>query len=1044
MTQYNPIMETPEATVVAEYSSVGERSSAYQREAALETAFIEQLQRQAYEYLDIKDETGLIANLRRQIERLNNVKFNDDEWRKFFRGEIAKENQGIVEKTKKIQAKDTAISFRFDDGTMRNIRLLDKLDIHNNNLQVINQYEVESGVHPNRYDVTILINGLPMVHVELKKRGNDIREAFNQINRYQRDSFWADSGLFEYIQIFVISNGAYTKYYSNTTRDKHIREFNNGDSKSTKKTSNSFEFTSWWADANNKPITDLVDFTKTFFAKHTILNIIAKYCVLTVDDLLLVMRPYQIVAAERILNQIEIAHNYKLQGTIDAGGYIWHTTGSGKTLTSFKTAQLACQLDYIDKVLFVVDRKDLDYQTMREYDRFQQGAANGNRNTRILERQLYSDDPDKKIIITTIQKLDNFVKRNMGGEVMSKQIVMIFDECHRSQFGDMGQSIRKHFKNYYMFGFTGTPIFAANASTAGQPNFKTTEQTFGKKLHTYTIVDAINDKNVLKFRVDFVKSIQQKPDIDDAQVAGIDVDTAWLAPGRIREVVKYILKRYDQKTLRNSGSYDYDKVVNINELTKSQSKEQTQKVKTRVKGFNSIFAVSSTKAAALYYQEFKRQQAELPEDRRLKIATIFSCAPNEADPGDAVSGILDEENSDSTEGLDKVSRDFLDSAIDDYNQMFGTQHDTSSEGFQNYYKDVSLRMKNCDLDLLIVVNMFLTGFDATTLNTLWVDKNLRMHGLIQAFSRTNRILNSVKAYGNIICFRNLQDATDEALALFGDKDASGIVLLRTFEDYWYGYDDEKTHRHNDGYVELIERLRTEFPIGEQIVGEKAQAEFVKLFGNILRARNILTSFDEFAEMDIVQPRELQDQQSRYIEMYESLRPDPAARENIADDVVFEMELIKHIDVGIDYILALIEEYHESNQQNKDIKINIDKAIESSLELRNKKDLIEKFIATLGGSTGDVFKNWQEFVKSEKAKELDKIISEERLNRDRTYEFMYRAFKNGELQESGTDVVKILPPASFFDSGAKRPAMRKRVLEKLRNFFDRFFNISDNE
>ena len=1039
-------METPEATVVAEYSSVGERSSAYQSEAALETAFIEQLQRQAYEYLDIKDEAGLIANLRRQIERLNNVKFNDDEWRKFFRGEIAKENQGIVEKTKKIQAKDTAISFRFDDGTMRNIRLLDKLDIHNNSLQVINQYEVESGMHSNRYDVTILINGLPMVHVELKKRGNDIREAFNQINRYQRDSFWADSGLFEYVQIFVISNGTYTKYYSNTTRDKHIREFNNSSNKSTKKTSNSFEFTSWWADANNKPITDLVDFTKTFFAKHTILNIIAKYCVLTVDDLLLVMRPYQIVAAERILNQIEIAHNYKLQGTIDAGGYIWHTTGSGKTLTSFKTAQLACQLDYIDKVLFVVDRKDLDYQTMREYDRFQQGAANGNRNTRILEQQLYSPDPDKKIIITTIQKLDNFVKRNMGGEVMSKQIIMIFDECHRSQFGDMGQSIRKHFKNYYMFGFTGTPIFEANASTAGQPNFKTTEQTFGKQLHNYTIVDAINDKNVLKFHVDFVKSIQQKPDIDDSQVAGIDVDTAWLAPGRIMEVVKYTLEHFDQKTLRNAGSYEYDRIVNISEVTKSQSKTQTQKVKTWVKGFNSIFAVSSTKAAALYYQEFKRQQAELPEGRRLKIATIFSYAPNEAAPSDVASGILDDENSDSTEGLDEVSRDFLDSAIDDYNQMFGTQHDTSSEGFQNYYKDVSMRMKNRELDLLIVVNMFLTGFDATTLNTLWVDKNLRMHGLIQAFSRTNRILNSVKTYGNIICFRNLQDATDEALTLFGDKNASGIVLLRTFEDYWYGYDDEKTHRHNDGYVELINRLRTEFPIGGQIVGEKAQAEFVKLFGNILRARNILTSFDEFAEMDIIQPRELQDQQSRYIEMYETLRPDPASRESIADDVVFEMELIRHVDIGIDYILALIEKYHDSNQQDKDIKINIDKAIESSMELRNKKDLIERFIASLGDSTDDVFAGWQEFIKSEKLRELDYIIAEEELDHDKTYRFMKNAFDNGNVRDSGTDFADILPRVSHFSGGGQREraALRARVYNKLKQFFDRFFSIADNE
>ena len=1040
MTKYNPIMETPEATVVAEYSSVAEKSVAYQSEASLESAFIGQLQKQAYEYLPVKSEPELIANLKIQLERLNSVKFSDSEWKRFFINEIANKNDGIVEKTRKIQIKDTAISFKFDDGTSQNIRLLDKRNIHNNNLQVINQYETESGNHPNRYDVTILVNGLPMVHVELKRRGVNIREAFNQIDRYQRDSFWADSGLFEYIQIFVISNGTYTKYYSNTTRDQHIREFASSNNRSTKKTSNSFEFTCWWADASNQPITDLVDFTKTFLAKHTILNILTKYCVLTCDNLLLVMRPYQIVAAERILNQIEIAHNYKLQGTIKAGGYIWHTTGSGKTLTSFKTAQLASQLDYIDKVLFVVDRKDLDYQTMREYDRFQKGAANGNRNTKVLEKQLYSDAPDQKVIVTTIQKLDNFIKRNQGEEVMSKQIVMIFDECHRSQFGDMGKSIRKHFKNYYMFGFTGTPIFAANASTAGQPDFKTTEQTFGRQLHSYTIVNAINDKNVLPFRVAYIKTIQQKDDIADEKVLGIDENSAWMAPGRISIVVKYILEHFNQKTLRNVGSYEFNKLINVNEMVRSRNNGNAHKERLRLRGFNSIFAVSSTEAAQKYYQEFKRQQADIPEGRRLRIATIFSYSPNEANDGDASNGFLSDENSDGTEGLDQVSRDFLDSAIDDYNAMFGTQYDTSSEGFQSYYKDVSLRMKNRDLDLLIVVNMFLTGFDATTLNTLWVDKNLRMHGLIQAYSRTNRILNSVKTYGNIVSFRNLQRATDEALALFGDKDASGIVLLRSFNDYFNGY--EQNGRHIKGYVELVDRLRTEFPVGGQIIGEENQKEFVKLFGNILRARNILTSFDEFAELDMLAPRELQDQQSRYIEMYDRIRPNPAERESIADDVVFEMELIREVDINIDYILALIEKYHETNQQDRDIKINIDKAIESSLELRNKKDLIEKFIATLGDSTSDVFSDWQEFIKGEKARELDKIIDEEHLNKEKTYEFMRRAFASGEIRESGTDITKILPPVSFFNPDARRPAMRRRVLAKLRSFFDRFFAIAD--
>ena len=1042
MTKYNPIIESPEATVVAEYSSVAEKSTAYQSEAALERAFIEQLQKQAYEYLPIKNEADLVANLRRQLEKLNGVQFNDREWQRFFVGEIANQNDGIVDKTRKIQIKDTAISFKFDDGISRNIRLLDKRNIHNNGLQVINQYVNNDGNHDNRYDVTILVNGLPLVHVELKRRGVDIREAFDQIDRYQRDSFWAGSGLYEYIQIFVISNGTYTKYYSNTTRDQHIREVNsNSNTKSTKKTSNSFEFTCWWADANNRPITDLVDFTKTFFAKHTILNILTKYCVLTCDDLLLVMRPYQIVAAERILNQIEIAHNYKLQGTIDAGGYIWHTTGSGKTLTSFKTAQLASQLDYIDKVMFVVDRKDLDYQTMKEYDRFQKGAANGNRNTKVLEKQLYSNAPDKKIIITTIQKLDNFIKRNIGQSVLDKQIVMIFDECHRSQFGDMGKAIRKHFKNYYMFGFTGTPIFAANASTAGAPDFKTTEQTFGKRLHTYTIVNAINDKNVLPFHVEYIKTIGKKEDVEDKRVAGIDENSAWLASDRICEVVKYILKNFNRLTMREVGTYEFTKLINISEVaaTRSGKRAKEQKERTRLRGFNSLFAVSSTQAARMYYQEFKRQLADVPEGRRLKVATIFSYAPNE-DVSAMANGVLDDENSDGLDGLDQASRDFLDMAIDDYNAMFGTQYDTSSEGFQNYYKDVSLRMKNRELDLLIVVNMFLTGFDATTLNTLWVDKNLRMHGLIQAYSRTNRILNSVKTYGNVVSFRNLQQATDDALALFGDKDASGIVLLRPFGDYFNGY--EQNGRHVKGYAELIDKLLTEYPMDRQLETDEEKKEFVKLFGNILRARNILVSFDEFESQDMLAPRQLQDQQSRYLQIYDDIRRKPGERENIADDVVFEMELIRQIDINIDYILALIEKYHDSNQQDRDIKINIDKAIESSLELRDKKDLIEKFIASLSSSTGNIYDDWQDFIQSEKTRELDKIIADENLDKQKTYEFMRRSFVKGEVSDTGTAITRILPPVSFFDRGAKRATIRERVYQKLKAFFNRFFNIAD--
>ena len=1043
MNEYRTVIESDQSTVVAQYEHVAEQSTAYQSEEMLEHAFIYQLQEQKYEYVSLKTEDDLIVNLRRRLEELNHVQFNDGEWRRFYESEIANKNEGIVEKTEKLQRADTAISFTFDDGTLHNIRLLDKQHIHNNSLQVINQYEAPNGNYNNRYDVTILVNGLPMVHVELKRRGVDIKEAFNQINRYQRDSFWSDSGLFEYVQIFVISNGTYTKYYSNTTRNRHINESKTGSSKPGKKTSNSYEFTCWWADAKNRPITDLMDFTRTFFAKHTILNILTRYCVFTYDKTLMVMRPYQIVATERIINQIEIAHNYKYAGTIKAGGYVWHTTGSGKTLTSFKTAQLACQLDYIDKVLFVVDRKDLDYQTMREYDRFQKGAANSNTSTAKLTAQLKSNQPDKKLIITTIQKLSNFIKQNPGSEVMGKHIVMIFDECHRSQFGDMGQMIRKRFKNYYMFGFTGTPIFAANASTAGQPNFKTTEQTFGRRLHTYTIVDAIRDKNVLPFKFDYVGQARIADNVDNTPVAGINKESAMLAPKRISAIVQYIRKNFDLKTKRNVGTYEFNKLTNISQVAKARGRDShEQKQSTRLNGFNSILATSSLTAAKLYYQEFQHQQADLTDTQRLKVAIIYSYAPNSEDPSEVQMGFGAEENSDSTDGLSQSDRDFLESAIFDYNQMFGTSYDTSADKFQSYYKDVSLRMKNRELDILIVVDMFLTGFDATTLNTLWVDKNLRMHGLIQAFSRTNRILNSIKTYGNIVSFRNLEQATKDALALFGDKDASGIVLLRSFKDYMDGYTDDHG-RHQKGYNELIAELRDKFPLdGTIITGEEKQKEFVKLFGNILRARNILTAFDDFAGLDTLSPRELQDQQSRYIGIYDEMRNHTKVKQvDISDDVVFEMELVKSFDINIDYILSLIAEYHESNQQDKEIKINIDKAIESSLELRDKRDLIENFIASLNGNTSDVYEDWQDFVSSAKASELNQIIADENLNRDETYRFMRNAFINGEVSETGTGLTRILPPADYFSPGGERQALRERVYQKLRQFFDRFFSIS---
>ena len=783
MSFYNIIVETNEATVVAEYVPDTVRESSYQSEAALEQTFINQLATQGYERIFVTKENDIIVNLRKQLELLNKYKFSDHEWDRFFNQNIANANDGIVEKTRKIQD-DHVQNLKRDDSSTKNIILIDKKNIHNNRLQLLTQYtmpagrqEEVGGNHETRYDVTILVNGLPLVHIELKRRGVAIREAFNQIKRYQRDSFWAASGLYEYVQIFVISNGTRTKYYSNTTRNQHIKEFGDSGSRKSKKTSNSFEFTNYWADANNRVIADLVDFTSTFFAKHTILNILTRYCVFTSEDMLLVMRPYQIAATERILNRITVSTNYKKTGTVEAGGYVWHTTGSGKTLTSFKTAQLATALPYIDKVLFVVDRKDLDYQTMKEYDRFEKGAANSNTSTKILQQQL--ENPDARIIITTIQKLDVFISNNKGHDVFKQHMVLIFDECHRSQFGDMHKKIVGIFKNYHIFGFTGTPIFAMNAVSGGNPLLRTTPQAFGDKLHTYTIVDAINDNNVLPFRIDFINTVKMKNEVNDTQVRAIDTEKAMSAPERISEITKYILEHFNQKTYRNQNRsyFDHRVTTNIKDMAGSKYNVEIEKKESRkINGFNSIFAVASIPVAMKYYTEFKRQITE--SNSNLKIATIFSFSVNEDDPED-----LFPDEGFETDKLDKTSRDFLDSAISDYNKTFSVNYDTSADKFQNYYKDVSLRVKNREVDLLIVVNMFLTGFDATTLNTLWVDKNLKQHGLIQAFSRTNRILNSIKTFGNIVCFRDLKKATDDAITLFGDKEAGGIVLLKTYNEY---------------------------------------------------------------------------------------------------------------------------------------------------------------------------------------------------------------------------------------------------------------------
>jgi type I restriction enzyme R subunit len=863
-----------------------------------------------------------------------------------------------------------------------------------------------------------------------------LQEAFNQINRYQRDSFWADSGLYEYVQLFVISNGTYTKYYSNTTRFQHVKEAGETRTKRTRKTSNSFEFTSWWADASNKPIFDIMDFGQTFFAKHAILNILTKYCVFTSDRLLLAMRPYQIVATERILSRIEVSTNYKKLGSIEAGGYIWHTTGSGKTLTSFKTAQIASRIDSIDKVLFIVDRKDLDYQTMKEYDKFEKGAANSNTSTAKLTKQL--EDPNARIIITTIQKLDRFINKNEDHKVFDDHVVLIFDECHRSQFGDMHHAITKSFRNYHIFGFTGTPIFAKNSSSGGRVDFKTTEQAFGEKLHTYTIVNAITDKNVLPFRIDYIRTIREADNVDDTAVRDIDREKALAAPVRISNIVQYIREHFDQKTKRNSKPYAFTRLANVSEAASARDRSAVEEIKEKIRlsGFNSIFAVSSIDVAKAYYTEFKKQQAEIPELAKLKVATIFSYGANEQD--DELDGVEDE-NSDNTDGLDANSRDFLDSAIKDYNNMFATNYDTSSDKFQNYYKDVSLRMKNREIDLLIVVNMFLTGFDATTLNTLWVDKNLKMHGLLQAYSRTNRILNSIKTFGNIVTFRNLEDRTNKALALFGDKEASGIVLLKSYDEYYNGY--ENSDKNVRGYAELIAELLQRYPIGEQIIGEQNKKEFIGLYGAILKLRNILTTFDDFAGNEILSERDVQDYHSVYINLYDEFRKvDEGDKENINDDIVFEMELIKQVEINIDYILELIRKYHSSNQEDKELLVDINKAIDSSIELRNKKDLIEQFINTLNVGSA-VEEDWRSFVDAKKLEELDAIIADENLNRDETYRFVESAFRDGGVQTSGTAITKIMPPVSRFMADQSRGKKRETVLDKLAEFFNKFFDIS---
>lgn len=1010
---YKIVSESDESTVVTEYIfNSDDRDGRYESEAELEDKLIKELESLAYEYIDIDNEEALIKNIRVQLEKLNDYKFTDTEWQDILKNHILNDIETIVDKAKKIHLNDDTYVLYHKDGSFKNIKLIDRNDFGKNHMQVINQYK-EGDNH--RYDVTILINGLPMVHIELKRRGVSIKDAFNQIKRYQRNSFSVEGNrIFEYIQLFIISNGTETKYYSNTIRERVSKEnerTKNKNNTENKKTSNSFEFTSYWTDEKNNRINDLLDFARYFLYKTTILNIITKYCVFNTSNILMVMRPYQIVATEKIINKIKLTPTKDI-GTINSGGYIWHTTGSGKTLTSFKTAQLATKLDNVDKVIFVVDRKDLDYQTMQEYNKFQEGAANGNTSTKKLTEQIENEDEKAKIIVTTIQKLNVFINKNPKHKIYSKNVVMIFDECHRSQFGAMHTSIIKKFKNYYIFGFTGTPIFPTNASSGTKNiDLKTTEQAFGKQLHNYTIINAIKDNNVLPFKIEYHTSFDyDELNKQDSKVETIDTENALMDDRRIKNIVNYIINNFDRKTYRNQNNSTHLQSNIIVDKTKVGNHNITHE---KVKGFNSIFATSSIPMAMRYYVEFKKQLKEKNKD--LKIGIIYSYKANEEDPDD-----LFLEESLETDGLDKTASDFLKDAIDDYNEMFGTSHDTSGDGFQNYFKELSGRVKNQEIDLLIVVNMFLTGFDATTLNTLWVDKQLQQHGLIQAYSRTNRILNSIKSFGNIVCFRNLEKKTNEALALFGENKDHGIIILKNYEEY----EEEFTH--------LLIELKTEFPLGVVIHEKTRIKHFISLFSKILRLRNILMSFDQFNLNDFIQMKDYQDYQSMYIGVHEERE---LHKERINDDLEFEMELIKQVDVDTEYILNLVKEA----DGDKEIAAVINRELSSNYTLRSKKDLINKFIKKIN-NTDTIHDDYEEFKEKEKKDEIDKIIQELGINDKEAYKFIDSSFKNGYVKRIGTSVDPVIKNISMFkkENGVSvRKIVKEKFLNEVEKLLERF-------
>lgn len=978
------------------------RDGSYQSEADLERQMVENLVAQGYEYIKLSSNKDLYSNLKTQIEKLNKVSFSSEEWSRFLLEYLDAPNDGMIEKTRKIQ-EDNIYDFTFDDGQVKNIKIIDKKNIHNNFLQVTNQVKGE-GKANNRYDVTILVNGLPLVHVELKKRGVDLHEAFNQIHRYSKESFNSEASLYRFVQIFVISNGTYTRYFANTAAQSK----------------NNYEFTCEWADAKNKVICDLEDFTKTFFEKRVILEVLTKYCIFDVSNTLLIMRPYQIAATERILWKIKSSYEAKKAGRPEAGGFIWHTTGSGKTLTSFKAARLATDLDYIDKVFFVVDRKDLDYQTMKEYQRFQPDSVNGSKDTKELKKCIEKDD--NRIVVTTIQKLNEFVKRNQTHEIYDKHCVFIFDECHRSQFGDAQRNIRKAFKKYYQFGFTGTPIFSEN-SLSGE----TTAGIFGAQLHSYVITDAIRDGKVLKFKVDYnnitAKFRSAEKEEDEQKLKKLE-NKMLLHPERITEITKYILDVFDTKTHRNEY-YDLKH--------------------RRMNGFNAMFAVQSVDAAKLYYEEFKRQQKDLPEDKKLRVATIYSFVENEEQ---RAIGEISEENFDVS-AMDSTAKEFLDKVISDYNGYFKTNYSTSGGEFQNYYKDLSLKVKENKIDLLIVVGMFLTGFDAPTLNTLFVDKNLRYHGLIQAYSRTNRILNSVKTFGNIVCFRDLEKATQDAIKTFGDENSLNIILEKSYEDYMHGFTDEESGEIIKGYVDICNEIVDKFPEPTEIVLEADKKEFAKLFGELLKSENILKNFDEFENFEkIISDRQMQDMKSVYVDIRQStINPgpggDPVLGENQVDfsDVEFQIDLLKTDEINLDYILSLILEKSKENEDVESIKAEVRRVIRSSLGTRAKEDLIIDFINTTNlselNNTDDVLESFYSFAKKEKESNIKNLVEEERL-KDGSTRFIGKAIDKGYVEYAGDELDRIIPPTSR-RRGA-REKKKESVLEKIRKIVEVFVGI----